>query len=422
MKCPTAHRIFAILALTASIGLTMTGCGFQGLNSVSLPGAVGRGSSAQVYHAQLANIGTLERNSPVMLDDVVVGNVGAMTFDNWHINVDFSVQPGVTIPANAAVSVGQTSLLGSMHLALDPPAGEVPQGSLPPGSTLQMNRTSTYPSTEQTLMALSSVVNGGQLGQIGDIVHSMNEVFAGHQDKIRDLIARLNNLVGVLDDQRDNMVETVRSLNRLAGTLAAQNDVISDALAKIPPALDVLTRERPRLTTALDKLRVFSDTSTHVLNESKDDLIKNLQNLAPTFRALSDVGPYLDIALAAATTFPQAQDTIDRGIKGDYMNLFGVIDLTVPRLKRTMMLGTRWGDNSAPLVPAPGEPFGAIYTTDPLSISVAPPDPAPAAPPPAGSPATGEPVPSQAAPPALTGPSTTPGAPEDPAVPAQGGG
>ena len=38
-----------------------------------------RGSDASVYHVELANIGTLESNSPVMIDGVVVGSVGKMT-------------------------------------------------------------------------------------------------------------------------------------------------------------------------------------------------------------------------------------------------------------------------------------------------------------------------------------------------------
>ena len=72
----------------------------------------------------------------------------------------------------AVASVGQTSLLGSMHVALDPPLGQAPQGRLQPGATIGVGDTATYPSTEQTLSSLSAVVTGGGLGQIGDIIHN----------------------------------------------------------------------------------------------------------------------------------------------------------------------------------------------------------------------------------------------------------
>jgi hypothetical protein len=73
--------------------------------------------------------------------------------------------------------------------------------------------------------------------------------------------------------------------------------------------------------------------------------------------------------------FPFGQDLIKRGVRGDYMNFFGQIDLTVPRLKRSLLLGTRWEDQKAQLVPAPGEPYWQKYTYDPLGLPIAPPPP-----------------------------------------------
>ena len=349
------------------------GCGFRGVNSLPLPGAVGRGSDASIYHVQFANIGTLESNSPVLMDDVVVGSVGGMTFSNWHIDVDVRLRPDVAVPANAVATVGQTSLLGSMHVALDPPLGEAPRGRLAPGATIGVDKTSSYPSTEQTLSSLSAVVTGGGLGQIGDVIHEFTVALSGREGDVRDLLTRLDTFISTLDRQRDDIIASIQSLNRLAVTLADQRDVITQALTKIPPALDVLIRERPRITTALDKLRVFSDTATGLVNDTQHDLVKDLQNLEPTLRALADVGRNLDAAIADTTTFPFGQNLIDRGVRGDYINFFGVIDFTIPRLKRSLLLGTRWGDENAMLVPANGEPYYTKYTYDPLGLPLAPP-------------------------------------------------
>jgi virulence factor Mce-like protein len=380
--------------------LTVTGCAFQGLNSLPLPGAVGRGPGANVYHVEIANVGTLESNSPVLIDDVVVGSVGKMTVRGWHANVEISVKPDVVVPANAVASVGQTSLLGSQHLELSPPLGQAASGRLEPGGTIPLNKSSTYPSTEQTLSSLSAVVNGGGLGQIGDIIHNFDAALSGRESQVRDLLTRLDNFVGTLDQQRDNIIASVQALNRLAATFAGQRDVITQALRKIPPALDVLIRERPRITTALDKLRVFSDTATGLVKDSKADLVKDLRNLEPTIRALADVGPDLDRAIAYLSTFPLSQDVVDRGVRGDYLNLYVILDLTAPRLKRTLFLGTRWGQEGAKLVPAPGEPAYLNYTYNPLGVGVNPPPADVPAPPAAGAPpgAAGSPPPIPAGP------------------------
>lgn len=358
-------------AVACSVALLSSGCAFDGLNSLPLPGTVGTGTDATTYHVQIANIGSLESNSPVMVGDVVVGTVRRMTVDNWRADVEISVRPDVSIPANAVAAVGQTSLLGSMHLALDPPLGEPAAGRLQPGATIPLSKSSTYPSTEQTLSSLSVVVNGGGLTQIGDIVRNFSAALDGRQVQIRDLLTRMNTVVTLLDTQRDNIVASISSLNRLAETFAGQRDTLTAALNRIPAALDVLNEQRPQLTTALRKLGEFSTTATQLLNDSHADIVRNLKNLEPTVRALADVGPDLSTALAFLPTYPYTQEFIDRGIRGDYMNQFIVFDFTIPRLKSGILLGTRWGEPGASLVPAPGDPWYSTYTRDPLKAPVA---------------------------------------------------
>ena len=84
--------------------------------------------------------------------------------------------------------------------------------------TIGLNRSSTYPSTEQTLSSLAAVVNGGGLGQIGDIIHNFNAALSGRQDVVRDLITRLDTFVGTLYQQRDNIIATIDELNRFSQT------------------------------------------------------------------------------------------------------------------------------------------------------------------------------------------------------------
>jgi phospholipid/cholesterol/gamma-HCH transport system substrate-binding protein len=362
-----------MLAIVSCAILTLTGCAFHGLNSLPLPGAVGRGPGADIYHVELPNVGTMESNSPVMIDDVIVGSVGNMRVQGWHADVEISVKRDVVVPANVVATVGQTSLLGSMHLELNTPIGQQGSGRLQPGATIPLSRSSAYPSTEQTLSSLGAVVNGGGLGQIGEVIHNFSTALSGREGAVRDLLTRLDTFVGTLNEQRDNIVDSIQALNRLAGTFAEQRDVLTQALRKIPPALDVLIRERPRLTTALDKLRVFSNTATRLVNDSQADLVQNLKNLEPTIRALADVGPELGTAVAAGFVFPFTQNFVDRAVRGDYFNLHVDLDLSIPRLKRGLMLGTHWGQLDQPLVPAPGDPYYLNYTHDPLNDPVRPP-------------------------------------------------
>ncbi|GAA2556399.1 MCE family protein [Mycolicibacterium diernhoferi] len=412
------------LVVGTAAGFVLSGCAFHGVNSLPLPGVQGNTRDAQRFTVEVANVGTLESNSPVMIDDAVVGSVGKMRVDGWNANVEVNINPGVVVPGNAVATVGQTSLLGSMHLALNAPVGEDPSGQLQSGATIPLSDSSTYPSTEQTLSSLSTMVNGGGLGQIGDIIHNFSTAMSGRESEIRDLLVRLDKFVGTLDTQRSNIVASIKQLNTVAGTFASQNDKIDRALKDIPPALDVLIESRPQFTTALQRLGDFSDTATGLVNDAGKELVRDLANLEPALKALADIGPDINDGLAYASAFPYGPNAIERAVKGDFLNLFAVFDLTYPRLKRTLLLGTRWGDENATLIPAPGDPWYLNYSYNPMSAPIAPPPagaPAPAgAPPPVNGPVlpvAPPPLPPHSSPPAPAAPIFA-----GPYAPAQGSG
>ena len=71
-------------------------------------------------------------------------------------------------------TIGQTSLLGSLHIELAPPSGVPPQGKLKRRIADPAVVGGSYPTTEQTLAAISLLLNGGGIGQIQDITQSLS--------------------------------------------------------------------------------------------------------------------------------------------------------------------------------------------------------------------------------------------------------
>lgn len=364
---PRRSRSARLVVAMCSIAVLGAGCQWNGVNSMTLPGTVGTSGGGYDITVEIANIGTLSENSPVFINDVEVGSVGSMRVKEWHAEVQVRLSDGTAVPGNATATVGQTSLLGSMHVALDPPAGVEPKGLLSPGATIPLARSSSYPSTEETLASVSAVVNGGGLGQLGGIIRSLNEGFGGREDDVRELLGQLSTFVDTLDRQRGDLVGLLDQARRLSTSFAEQDQLISSALHRIPAGLAVVQDQLPQITRALDRLRVFSTTSTDVIDQVGDDLLTNLRHLEPTLRSLADVGPRINSALAYATVFPYGQEVIDRAVRGDYINLHATVDLTVPRLQRELLLGTALGDPNAVVPFAPGDPgYSRQPTHDPL--------------------------------------------------------
>lgn len=131
-------RLRATAGLLA-MGLVVSGCGdWQGLNSVPLPGVEGRGPGAFTIQAQMPDVDNIEPNSRVRVADVTVGNVTKIERQGWNALVTMELNENVQLPANATAKLGQTSLLGSLHIELAPPADEAPEGRLHEGSLIPL--------------------------------------------------------------------------------------------------------------------------------------------------------------------------------------------------------------------------------------------------------------------------------------------
>ena len=279
------------------VALTMTGCAFQGLNSLPLPGAVGRGPDAVDYTSRSPNVATLESNSPVMINDVVVGSVGKMTVDELarqrrdlgqarRRRTGERRAPRWGRPACWVRCIWRSIRRWAKSRAVD-------CNPVPPS---RLNQSSTYPiHRADAVVAVDRSSTAGGLGQIGDIIHNFSAAVS--RTRARDPRAAhpaRQFRRDVLDAQRDNIIASIKQLNRVAGTFAGQRDVIDRALKEIPPALDVLIKERPHADRPrCTKLGTFSDTATRLVNDAGDDLVKNLKNLEPALKALADIGPDL---------------------------------------------------------------------------------------------------------------------------------
>ncbi|HYB81555.1 MAG TPA: virulence factor Mce family protein [Mycobacterium sp.] len=339
------HRVTAALLLSVLFMAVVSGCGWRGVNSLPLPGTRGNGPGSFEIRAQLPDVTNIQQNSLVRVGDVTIGHITKIERQGWHALVTMRVNGDVNLPANATAKVGQTSLLGSLHIELAPPTDVAPQGRLHDGSLVPLSSGSTYPTTEQTLAGVSLLLNGGGIGQVQDITQALSTAFAGREQDLRSLIGQLDKFVSYLNDQTGDIIAATDSLNNLVGQFADQQPVIDRALRTIPDALAVLKDERANLTNAADKLGKFSAVTADAVNQTRDNLVAELNQLGPVLEALANAGPALTRSLSLIGTYPWANETIENWVRGDYGNLTAIIDLTLSRFDADIFTGSRWEGN-----------------------------------------------------------------------------
>ena len=328
---------------TLVLAVALAGCSnWRGLNSVPLPGVEGVGPGAYTIQAQMPDVDNIEQNSRVRVGDVNVGTVTKIERQGWHALVTMQLNRNVELPANATATLGQTSLLGSLHIELAPPKDAPPQGKLHEGSLIPLASSGKYPSTEQTLSAIALLLNGGGIGNIEDITEALSVAFTGREDDLRSLIEQLDKAIGYLDDQKHDIIAASESLNNLVGQFAAQKPVVDKALKTIPDALAVLRDQRNNLSDALAQLGKFSALAADSVNQTKDALVQELKDLGPVVQSLADAGPALTRALSFLPTFPFPKETLTNWMRGDYANLTLILDLTLSRIDQGIFTGSRW--------------------------------------------------------------------------------
>ena len=330
-------------------------------------------TGVQTCALPISNVTSIQRNSRVRVNDVTVGNVSNVQVQGWHALVTITLDPTVRLPANATAKIGQTSLLGSLHIELAPPVTEPATGQLKDGDTIPIEHASTYPTTEQTLASVSTVLNGGGLAQIQEIAGEMNAGLTGHEAETRDLLNQADTFSASLNAQRDDIITAAKGLDRLASTVGQQNDVLAGALDRIPPALAILDKQRENLTNTLVSVGSFADSANRVVTASSTDVQNNLRDLEPVLRALANAGPNLTQALGMLPTYPWPLANISKFLKGDAANLSGTVDLTLGRLDRGLLQGTPFEGSLTNAESALGRTAGRIppiATKNPLTAGL----------------------------------------------------
>jgi phospholipid/cholesterol/gamma-HCH transport system substrate-binding protein len=322
----------ALTAATVSAAL-LSGC------SAGLPFAAGTGSNGYEIYVELADVHNLVRNAEVKVADVTVGSVTTIALDGWNADLTVRLDAGVTLPANAEARVATKSLLGAQYLELSAPASRTsarPAAAtrLTPGSTIPLERTGAYPETEDLLIALSTLLNGGGLGQIRTITTELNRALDGRSTEVRELLERLQRITKRLDGQRGKIIDLLDQLDGLGSTLREQGTTMRRALPDLAPGLEALQAQRPQLDKTLRTVADLNTVLTPVLDQHQDRLVTEVRRLEPALRGLADGGDDIVPALDMLPTLLYPTSTIDDTVFGDYQNLFPEMDLRSAELAK----------------------------------------------------------------------------------------
>lgn len=353
-----ALQAVALLTLT----VVLTSCGnWRGIANVPLPGGPGSGPGSYKIFVQMPNTMALNGNSRVLVADVFVGTVRSIDLKNWVATLTVDLDKGVKLPKNATAKIGQTSLLGSQHIELAAPPDPSPQ-PLKAGDIIQLNNSSAFPSTEQTLASLAMVLRGGGIPNLEVVQDEVYKILAGRAQQIRDFLGKLDTFARELNAQRDDIRHAIDSTDRLLSYAGNRTDTLDRVLTEFPPLVDHFAQQRDLFANTVEAVGRISNVTGQTLSNARGDLHKDLQELQPTLKQLGRAAPYLVDALMLLLSPPFAVDSVPKIVRGDYINVSGALDLTLSTVDNAIFTGTgfsgalraleqSWGRDPSTMVP-----------------------------------------------------------------------
>ncbi|TVS86165.1 MCE family protein [Mycobacterium helveticum] len=343
--------------------LSVSSCAqWQGISNLPIPGGPGSGPGSYTVYVQMPDTLALTTNSKVLVADVYVGRVRAITMKNWVAVVTLELQKGVRLPRNATAKIGQTSLLGTQHIELAPPADNPSPQPLKNGDTIDVKNSSAFPTTEQTLASIAMVLRGGAVANLEVIQNEAYNILNGRADQIRALLGKLDTFTAKLEQQVGDITHAIDSADRILAMAAEHNDTLNRALTDLPPLVIYLANSRTRVTDAVEALGRFSDVTRKTVQPARTSLHRDLISLQRPLTQLVRAAPYVVPALPLLFTAPFDINAIPKSFRGDYWNLSLNLDLTLSSLDNGLLTGTgfsgllraleqSWGRNPNTMIP-----------------------------------------------------------------------
>lgn len=333
------RRVWGGLVLLVA-ALMLSSCGWRGISNVPVPGGPGTGRDSYTIYVQVPDTLAIDGNSKVRVADVFVGTIRRIELKNWVATLTLGLANSVRLPKNATAKIGQTSLLGAQHIELAAPLNNPSPQLLKDGDTIPLKNSSAYPTIEQTLASIATILRGGGIPNLEVIQNEVNNIVSGRAPQIREFLGRLDTFTDKLNQQRDDITNAIDSTNRLLAYVATRSDVLDRVLTQFPPLIKHFADKQELLINAVDAVGQLSRAADQYLSEASGPLRQNLQLLQCPLRELGRASPYLLGALKVILTLPFDVDTAPNLIRGDFMNASLVLDTTLSAIDNAFLTGT----------------------------------------------------------------------------------
>ncbi len=257
--------------------------------------------------AQFDNAAGLYEDNTVAVLGMPVGKVTKITPKGGYVEVEFTMDRDVKVPADAQAVTISNSILTDRQIELTPPYRGGP--TLSDGDTIGLNRTKTPVEFARVLDVLDKLStslrgDGNGNGPVADLVNASAAIADGNGQQMKDSLGELSNALRLSADggavTRDQLTTIVRNVSSLLEAAAANDATLREFGSNVNVLSQVIADEDLGSGTTGKKLNEVLVQAGEVLEANRDN-IKGIVDNANTVSVTTvdhqrDLAEFLDLA------------------------------------------------------------------------------------------------------------------------------
>jgi virulence factor Mce-like protein len=327
--------------------------------------------------AQFDNAAGLYVDNTVAVLGMPVGKVTKITPKGGYVEVEFTVDDDVRVPADAQAVTISNSILTDRQIELTPPYRGGP--TLDDGDTIGLNRTKTPVEFARVLDVLDKLSvslrgDGNGKGPVADLVDASAAIANGNGQQMKDSLGELSNALRLSADggavTRDQLTTIIRNVSSLLDAAAANDATLREFGGNVNALSQVLADEDLGSGTTGKKLNEVLVQTGEVL-EANRDVIKGIVDNADTVSGTTvdhqrDLAEFLDLAPMTLDNIYNIIDKQNGAIRAKVLTDKALFD-TQTMKEVCNMMGLRQLGCSTGTLQDFGPDYGLTYMLDGLA-------------------------------------------------------
>lgn len=260
-------------------------------------GAVTRWFTDTEYSGTFTDATGLRAGDPVRLAGIDVGRVEETALSTGEVQVRFTLRRGIAVGRDTRLAIKSKDLLGSMYLQVIPAGPD----QLPTGTTIPASRTRPAYAMNTALADLATTTGQIDTERLAAALDALSTAFADtapglrstihgvgslsdtistRDTQLRQLLAHLRGVTGVLDQRKAHLLNLFRAGNLLLEHLNERRRVVDELIRRTNDTAQ-------QLSGLVDDNRAQSGPVLAELHRTVDNLNRQSENLNRTIAGLT---------------------------------------------------------------------------------------------------------------------------------------